>query len=186
MSEIPAHLSADQLRQEIPPPDREGFARDYRRLKDEFLAQYRLPDTTEAELRLVTQLLADAENGTFWLDGEKMGVAPRAKVKTSSTAAIRSLVIGSGDDDPKKKAVRTLIFVVIAAVIALVANALLSNRGHKAPAPRPSVQVVSPGPSGPYTTTVLPEVAPVDMDSLFDGVKMTVGLFYPKIGRAHV
>lgn len=181
MSDIPAHLSAEQLRQEIPPTDREGFARDYRRLKDEFLAQNRLPDTTEVELRLVTQLLADAENGTFWLDGEKLGVSPRAKVKASSAAAIRSLVIGSASDDPKKKAVRTLIFVVIAGVIALVANALLSNRGHKAPAtPRPTVQSVSPGPSGQYTTTVLPEVTPVDMDSLFDGVKMTVGLFYPK------
>lgn len=184
-SVVPEHLSAEQLRQEIPAAERESIGRDYLRLKNDFLDQYSLPDTTEAELRVVKQLLADAENGTFWLDGEKMGISPHAKVKSSSVAAIRSLVVGGGEDDPKKKALRTLALVVVLALVAFGANALLSNRGRKAPAtPRPTVQG-SPNAGlvqtrQGITVTVLPEVTPVDMDSLFDGVKMTVGLFYPK------
>lgn len=200
--QVPENLSAEELLARIPSGFLASFEADYRRLKEKNGIH-----TDPEELAFIAALMQQAEAGSFPLQGQEAHFTPLAAVAPTSAAAIRSRVGAGGGADKnaaKKNALRTGLIAVAAIVILLVLNAVLSNRGNK-PNPNgtlpPGASVVvagspvtgvvlpplvtmlpgtplPPGVSG--VPTPLPPATPPNVESIFDGQKVKVGIFYPQ------
>ena len=187
---VPEHLTADELEAQIPEVLRADFERSYQQFK-----VLRRVHTDADELGMVRELQRDASQGVFPYEGQTMRVNPRADVDAGSTAAVRSRAQGQTSEDPKKAAVRWLVIMVVAVIAVLVIPPLLRGRGTKRPVVTPPVMVTVIGADGtvrvvtqPPTTPggglggVLPTpaVTPPPIESVFDGQKIKLGMFYPK------